>query len=36
MPTAPPTLTLHARADDVRVARLAALAVALSLIDAGV
>lgn len=36
MPTTPPTLTLHARADDVRVARLAALAVALSLIDAGI
>ncbi|AQR63921.1 heptaprenyl diphosphate synthase [Aquaspirillum sp. LM1] len=36
MPTPPPTLTLTAHADDLRVAQLAALAVVLSLVDAGI
>ena len=36
MPTPPPSLTLTAHADDLRVAQLAALAVVLSLVDAGI
>ena len=36
MPTPPSSLTLTAHADDLRVAQLAALAVVLSLVDAGI